>query len=139
MSWKVYRPVKGATIPPNEMVLGVRKQGDKLFAAFIIGQDLAENFGISGGDQVDVARGDRGDAGLVRISKNGALKVRATKAGQALHVYVDASFFGIDRKYKDQRCPGARHGPNGELFAQLPAFARKNLPDAPDAGDEDAS
>ena len=124
MTWKTYRPNRGGTIAPDEMILGVRKVGENLFAAFRLGEDLAEKFGVSIGDQVDVSRGEDGDSGLVRISKPGVLKLRKA-GGSALEVRVPADFLGIARKYKDQRCPSARLGPKGELFAKLPAFARK--------------
>ena len=124
MSFKTYRPNRGGTIAPDEIVLGIRKAGENLFAAFRLGEDLAKKFGVSVGDQVDVARGEDGDSGLVRISKPGTLKLRKS-GGAALQVWVPAAFFGISRKYKDQRCPSSRLGPKGELFAKLPAFARK--------------
>lgn len=127
MTFDVYRPRQGNSTPPDALILAVRKRGDRLICTFRFGERVAESWGIAEGDRIDVGRGTDGDAGLVRFTKEGVLKVcRSGKYTSALEVRLPAEFLRIDRKYKTQLCKSPKVAPDGQLFARLPAFAIKN-------------
>jgi len=127
MSWINYQPRSGAALPPNAVVMAVRKAGERLETQLRFGEAAAQDLGLTVGDKVSVARGTHGDVGLLRITNPGPTRVRAVGKRGSVEVRFPAEFLGLDRTYKRQPCKSAKRGPKGEVFVQLPAFATKEM------------